>query len=491
MRNFRQAGTRGFPAVQCRVRDTAFELHELARAVAGEQPSVVWLDSARRHPVTGRFSVLGWDPWLVVSARGATLTLTMNRTTRRLHGNPFALLRRVLRQYAAPHSPLLPPIGCGLIGGFSYELNRWVERLPGPKPIAYRLPELLLFGMRKLVVVDHARRKSWCVGMAEPHQPEAAARRQAHANLEAVEDLLTRCASAPAESSGPGSVPTIEPTMSQSEFETMVHEAKAFIAAGEIFQANLSQQFLAAPVASPWTLYQTLRRVNPSPFACFLQTPEFAVVSCSPERLVAVRNDVAMARPIAGTRPRGATPADDLLNSLELLLSDKERAEHIMLVDLARNDLGRVCQFGSVKADTLMTLEDYSHVMHIVSNIQGRLRRQVEPVDVVRAMFPGGTITGCPKVRCMQIIRELEPVGRGWYTGSLGYLGSDGTMDLNILIRTMIVQDGRAWLHVGAGIVADSQPDREYGETLAKAEALFNALRLAAATPGMSHAVAR
>ena len=257
----------------------------------------------------------------------------------------------------------------------------------------------------------------------------------------------------------------------------MVARALEHIRAGDIFQANVAQRFTAAWTRPALPLYETLRRVNPSPFACFASVEGCRVVSCSPERLVRVQEGRVDTRPIAGTRPRGATPADDAVNSLDLLLNDKERAEHIMLVDLARNDLSRVAEVGSVAVNELMSLEAYSHVMHIVSDVSAGLRRGMDAVDVIRAVFPGGTITGCPKVRCMELLRELEPVPRGLYTGSLGYLGFDGTMDLNIAIRTMVVQDGRLSFHVGAGIVADSDPQREFQETLAKAAALVSALR--------------
>ena len=265
--------------------------------------------------------------------------------------------------------------------------------------------------------------------------------------------------------------------MTPAEFERMVARALAQIRAGDIFQANVSQRFTAAWRQPALPLYETLRRVNPSPFACFASLEGCGVVSCSPERLVRVQDGHLDTRPIAGTRPRGATPADDAVNGLDLLLSEKERAEHIMLVDLARNDLGRVADAGSVTVNELMTLEVYSHVIHIVSDVSGILRRGMDAVDVIRAVLPGGTITGCAKVRCMELLRELEPVPRGLYTGSLGYLGFDGTMDLNIAICTMVVQGGGLSFHVGAGIVADSDPRREFQETLAKAGALVSALR--------------
>ena len=267
--------------------------------------------------------------------------------------------------------------------------------------------------------------------------------------------------------------------MRQAEFEAMVRCANAHISAGEIFQANLSHQMTAVMPGTAWQLYASLRAVNPSPFACLLQTPDLTLMSCSPERLVELRDGTVSLRPIAGTRPRGSSPEQDLLNGIELMLSEKERAEHIMLVDLARNDLGRVCRFGTVEVDEWMTLEEYSHVMHLVSNVQGRLRPGAGPVDVIRAVFPGGTITGCPKIRAMEIIHELEPVARGAYTGSFGHIGFDGTMDWNILIRTMVLSGGRVTFHAGAGIVADSQPGREHAETLAKAGAMLRALGVA------------
>jgi aminodeoxychorismate synthase component I len=366
----------------------------------------------------------------------------------------------------------------------SYELNQWIERLPSPTFTAMVVPELLMLGMRMVLVVDHAHDQSWCVSVVDPHQPPDRAMREARERLEAFDDLVEAHASSEPTSpcSGRDHPGRVESLMTQAQFEAMVRTAQEYIKAGDIFQANLSQGFTAPWRGSPWSLYLALRQINPSPFACFVQCPALTIVSCSPERLVRVHHGSAEARPIAGTRPRGTSPEEDLLNSLELLLSDKERAEHIMLVDLARNDLGRVCQVGTVTVDELMGLEDYSHVVHIVSNVRGLLRRGVDAVDVIRAMFPGGTITGCPKIRCMEIIHELEPAARGVYTGSLGYVGFDGSVDLNILIRTMVIQRSRVWLHVGAGIVADSQPEREYRETLDKAGALFKALQMVATT---------
>ena len=257
----------------------------------------------------------------------------------------------------------------------------------------------------------------------------------------------------------------------------MLARAHEHILAGDIYQANLSHRFSAPFTGRGLDLYRRLREINPSPFACWLRFPEHEVVSCSPERLVKLEGGRAETRPIAGTRARGEDRAADRRLHLELLGNEKERAEHLMIVDMARNDLGRVCEPGSVEVERFMSVEDYSHVRHLVSNVVGSLRSDRDAFDLLGATFPGASITGVPKVRCMQIIDSLEKVRRGVYTGSAGYIGLDGSMDFNILIRTFLLQEGRAYWHVGGGIVADSNAEREYEETLAKGRALQEALR--------------
>ena len=466
----------------------------LAAQVSGRAPCV-WLDSARTHPVTGRWSLFGWDPWLTLTARpapggrpgGALVTLRTSRSVHRWRADPLAALRPLLRRYAGPRWGAEGPLGLGLVGWLSYDANRWIERLPTPRRTEPAMPELAWQGLRVTVLADHLRQRRWIVSVVDPHEPASRARRRAWKRLEQAQDWLEH--PGPAPNAMPcGGVPEVTATSSPAAFEAMVARALEYIRRGDIFQANLAQRFAARWNGSPLSLYLRLRAINPSPFACFLQSGPRAIVSCSPERLVRVQDRWVDARPIAGTRARGATPGEDALAGLELLMSDKERAEHIMLVDLARNDLGRLCEPGSISVDELMALEEYSHVIHIVSNVSGRVRAATDAVAVIRALFPGGTITGCPKVRAMEIIRELEPVGRGLYTGSIGWLGFDGSLDLNIAIRTILLDGPRLSYHVGAGIVADSQPDREYAETLAKAQALIAALRAQATN---SHALAR
>lgn len=270
---------------------------------------------------------------------------------------------------------------------------------------------------------------------------------------------------------------------SQPEYEAAVHQVKKYISAGDIFQANLSLRFQASTAADSWSIYRTLQQINPSPFASYWQSPWGAVISCSPERLLQVRGQQAQTRPIAGTRSRGATPLGDRHLEQELLASVKERAEHIMLVDLERNDLGRVCQWGSVEVNELLTIERYSHVMHIVSNVIGTLKAECDAIDAIAALFPGGTITGCPKIRCLEIIEELEPVRRSVFYGSGGYLDQRGNLDLNIFIRTLLCASKSSGSNlvvgqIGAGIVADSDPEQEWYESLYKAEAQIAALKL-------------
>jgi len=264
--------------------------------------------------------------------------------------------------------------------------------------------------------------------------------------------------------------------MNKKRFQQMVQRAKEFIRSGDIYQANLSQRFSFQLNGKPETIYQRLRQINPSPFSCYLELGDATVISSSPERLISKRGRNLETRPIAGTRPRGRTERENQSLRHELIASAKERAEHVMLVDLERNDLGRVSEPHSVRVSEMMTREEYSHVIHLVSNIQGKLAKDKDQFDLLKAMFPGGTITGCPKIRCMEIIESLEPHKRGWYTGSIGYFGFDGNLDLNIIIRTILLKGKQGYLQVGAGIVHDSDPESEYWETLHKAKALLDAL---------------
>lgn len=364
----------------------------------------------------------------------------------------------------------LPFIG-GWLGWFGYDLAWEIEQLPYSKPDSLPFPVAFWYAPETFAVLDHHNQTLW-LAATEQHQLD---QMQALINSPNCELRLANC-----ELFSP---PSLNFLSHQLDYETAVIQAKKYIQAGDIFQTNLSLRFSTSTSKSGWEIYRHLQQINPSPFASYWLTPWGEVVSCSPERLVKLQGNQAETRPIAGTRKRGATPEIDADLATELLSNTKERAEHIMLVDLERNDLGKVCEWGSVVVDELLTIERYSHVMHLVSNVKGNLRGDINPIDLIKAMFPGGTITGCPKVRCMEIIEELEPVRRSLFYGSCGYLDIRGHLDLNILIRTLlltpnsnITKQKTVWGQVGAGIVADSDPEREWNESLQKAQAQLQAV---------------
>jgi para-aminobenzoate synthetase component I len=373
------------------------------------------------------------------------------------------------------------PFTGGWLGWLGYDLAREIEQLPHTKEDSLPFPVAFWYEPENFAVLDHLEQVLWL----------------AATETSSLDDMELRLKKGQTSYSplSPISSPIPEFLSSQEDYETAVQQAKKYIQAGDIFQTNLSLRFTTQTTASGWQIYQALQKINPSPFACYYKTPWGEVISCSPERLVEAQKHReatyhVSTRPIAGTRSRGITPEQDQQLAQELLNNTKERAEHIMLVDLERNDLGRVCQWGTVKVDELLTIERYSHVMHLVSNVVGNLNPDYTTIDLIRAMFPGGTITGCPKVRCMEIIEELEPVRRSLFYGSCGYLDIRGNLDLNILIRTLLLAptgEGQektcsdstintVWGQVGAGIVADSNPEQEWYESLHKAQAQLAAL---------------
>ncbi len=379
--------------------------------------------------------------------------------------------------------PELPFVG-GWLGWLGYDLAWEIERLPQQTPDPLPFPVAYWYEPDCFAVLDHDAQLLW-IAVTDPSDFD----RVLHSstlNLNLEDLTLNSEITLPKRDLG-GVPLRNDPKFltTQPQYEAAILTAKDHIYHGNIFQANLSLRFETQTVASSWAIYQTLQAINPSPFASYWRSPFGDVVSCSPERLVVLGADgLTEARPIAGTRPRGDTMQRDLELADELRSNEKERAEHIMLVDLERNDLGRVCEFGSVVVDELLAVERYSHVMHLVSNVRGKLRSGLDAVDLIRAVFPGGTITGCPKVRCMEIIESLEPVRRSLFYGSCGYLDVRGRLDLNILIRTLLyAKDPNAdraivWGQVGAGIVADSEPEREWLESLQKASAQIRALAL-------------
>jgi len=443
------------------------------------------LDSQRRSPKTGRFSFIGAEPFLIFKSKGRDIQIIKDKASKNFTGDPIKALSSLLNKYKSAKIAQVNGFTGGAVGYFSYDCCHFFEKLPSLAKDDLNLADIFFVFVDTVCVFDHFENKVSIVSNIYPDEPFDKAYNEAINRIERFEDIIRR--------GGPmcpphdnqyvcrgliNQTPTkYESTFTKAGFENVVRRAKEYIAAGDIYQANLSQRFcFDAELIDPFELYERLSAINPSPFACFLNFGDLKIASSSPERLLKVENGFIQTRPIAGTRPRGKNISEDLALSCELILSDKERAEHLMLVDLERNDLGRICEYGSVKVDEFMAMESYSHVIHIVSNITGKIKAEKGIFDLLAASFPGGTITGCPKIRCMQIIDELEPVKRNIYTGSIGYLGFNGDIDLNIAIRTFVINKGKAYIQVGAGIVADSDPQKEYYETLYKAEALFKAL---------------
>jgi para-aminobenzoate synthetase component 1 len=438
-------------------------------------PHLLFLDSALAGPPLGRFSFVAADPvlWLTSEPGG--------------RGDPFAELHALLTRWPAATLPGLPPFQGGLAGLFGYGLCHHVERLPRPRFDERLAPDLAVGLYDVVLAFDHALGRAWIVSTGVPEGGEAARRERAEARLAEARGWLTTPPTLPPLSATravepavsfpvPG-LPGITSSFSRDGYLAAVRRVVEYVHAGDCFQVNLAQRLLAAWPGPPLELYGRLRERNPAPFAGYLDLGDAAVVSASPERFLKVSAGQVETRPIKGTRPRGATPEEDARRRAELLASAKDRAENVMIVDLLRNDLGRVCAYGSVEVAALCQLETYRTVHHLVSEVRGRLRPGLGPVDLLRAAFPGGSVTGAPKVRAMQIIAELEPTARGPYCGALGYLGHDGAMDTNILIRTFTAAGGRAWFPVGGGLVADSDPEAELAETLHKAEGLLRALR--------------
>lgn len=429
-----------------------------------------------------RFSFIGFDPYLVFIAKDGTINIYLPDKSQIYSAKPLAVLHEILSSYKQKLNPELPPFQGGAAGFFSYDFVQYLERLPKAAVDDLKIPDAHFLMLDRIIAFDHKSKKAWaivCPGARNNNLSQSESCAEAELILTAICDRADKAldtASTPIIQSVGKKIEVVY-EMKKEVYMEMVRRAKEYISAGDIFQANLSQRVKAyIDDLDPWRLYMLLREINPSPFAGFMDFGDYCLVSSSPERLVRVKAGMVETRPIAGTRPRGRDIKEDEQMRSELLLNEKERAEHIMLIDLERNDLGRVSDYGSVMVDEFMTTEDYSHVIHIVSNVSGMLAPGKTCLDVLKATFPGGTITGVPKVRCMEIIAELEPVRRGPYTGSMGYIGFSGDMDMNIIIRTFLIKDGCAYVQAGAGIVADSDPEREYFETLKKAEALIKTL---------------
>ncbi len=452
----------------------------------GDVPHAYLLESVEGGEKVGRFSFIGGDPHLVFSSHGRDVTLAYRgkpARTFKTDRDPLHELQKVLGRYRQAPVKGLPPFSGGAVGYMGYDMVRFFERVPDKNPDAQGIPDSLFIFADTLCAFDHLNKKMKVICNAVPSEftdPAAAY----DAALEKIENLIAklRATSAPAataETDGVPPPPRVRSNMTRGAFVRAVRKAKAYIKKGDIFQVVLSQAFQSPVRSQAFDIYRALRSVNPSPYMFYIHAGNFRLVGSSPEVHVRCEGDRAALRPIAGTRPRGRTDLEDAALEKELLADPKERAEHVMLVDLGRNDLGRVCAYKSVRVRDFMTIERYSHVMHIVSHVEGRLGRGRTAFDLLRATFPAGTISGAPKVRAMEIIDELENRRRGFYAGIVGYFGYNGNLDSCITIRTLLVKDGLATVQAGAGIVADSDPGREYQETVNKAKGLIQAVAIA------------
>jgi len=448
------------------------------------------LESVEGGEVRGRYSLLGLDPDLVFRATGAACEVNADwrhdrAAFKALPGDSLTELRALVASCRIDVPAALPPVLACLVGYFGYETYGLVEKLPRPADNPLDLPDMLFVRPALILVFDRLSDALYCVA---PVWPAAAAPEHLlEAAQERIDAALRKLAqAAPMVASAPTlPEPALIPTMAPGQYAGMVARAKDYIEAGDIFQVVLAQRFTCPFTLPPLALYRALRRVNPSPFLYFLDLPGFALTGSSPEILVRVRDGEVTIRPIAGTRPRGKTAEEDKANEISLLADPKERAEHLMLLDLGRNDVGRVAEAGTVRVTDSYTIERYSHVMHIVSNVVGRLdAAHHDAIDAVFAGFPAGTVSGAPKVRACEIIAGLEPETRGAYAGGVGYFGPDGNLDSCIVLRTGVVKDGLLHVQAGAGIVADSDPAYEQRECEAKASALIAAAREAVRVAG-------
>lgn len=436
------------------------------------------LESVEGGEKWARYSFLGSNPSIVFRCKGNRVTVTRDSVAESFElPNPLTELKKLLNIYTPVNIPGLPRFFGGAVGFLGYDMVRFFEDIGDKSDDVLRIDDSTFVITDTILIFDNLRHRIKVVSNAHIDGDIDSAYRDAVSRIDAIIKRLKTPLSN-LESKGKGRA-KITPEMTKEAYLEMVRKAKEYIKAGDIIQVVPSQRFRAELTAAPFNIYRALKLINPSPYMYYLKLDDLTIIGTSPEILVRVEGGDVEVRPIAGTRPRGKTDEEDKFLEKELLADPKERAEHIMLVDLGRNDVGRVAEVGSVNVTELMTVERYSHVMHIVSNVRGRLKEGVDNLDVLRATFPAGTVSGAPKVRAMEIIEELEPSRRGPYAGCLGYIGFSGNMDMCITIRTMVIKNGNIYMQAGGGVVADSDPETEYQETVNKATALFKAVELA------------
>jgi len=439
--------------------------------LAHQKPHHILLESGRG----GTYSIIGLDPFAVLKGKNNRLSIKLNTgETIVKNGDPLLLMKEWMANYETVHVPTYPDFQGGAIGFVSYDYARYIEELPNTSIDDLETPDIYFMVFNDVFIYDHKEQSLYLLTHYENGMMEEAEERLSIYEKMWLEELVDMPYSYVEKEVGQENYVSF----SEPEFIDAVKKVQSYISQGDVFQVNLSVRGSEKLKTHPIEIYDALRKVNPSPYMAYMHCPEFQLVSGSPELLVKKQGKNVSTRPIAGTRSRGQNEHEDIALAKELIDNEKERAEHVMLVDLERNDLGRVCEYGSVEVNEFMVIEKYSHVMHIVSNVRGTLSDRHDVYDIIRATFPGGTITGAPKVRTLEIIEELEFVRRGIYTGSIGWISFSKEMELNITIRTMFAKDGIGHVQAGAGIVIDSNPKHEYKESLKKAAALWKAKEL-------------
>jgi anthranilate synthase component I len=453
--------------------------------VAADEPQSFLLESVEGGEKVGRYTFIGIHPYRTIQARGSAITIQERGKSRTLEGDVFALLKEMLAGHNPARIAGLPPFTAGAVGCFAYDVVRQIERLPDLAEDDLNIPDAWFMFFDEVLAFDHVRQQIQLIVTADvTRQKPKAAWTDAEKRLRLLEKRLSR--PFPRRSrKAPRSKLTVTSHTQKKDFLAGVAKIKDYIAAGDIFQAVLSQRFELKPAVDPFSIYRALRIVNPSPYLYYLRFDQDSrLLGSSPELLVRVQGRRVEYRPIAGTRPRGPSEEEDLRIEQELLADEKERAEHVMLVDLGRNDIGRVCEYGSVRVKNLMYVERYSHVMHMVSSLEGTLKEGLSAVDAFSACFPAGTLSGAPKIRAMEIIEELEPTRRGTYGGSVFYADFSGNFDSCIAIRSMLLKGEQGYIQAGSGIVADSVPEAEYQESVNKSKAVVRAVEAARAAAG-------
>jgi len=442
------------------------------------------LESVEGGVRPGRYSFIGFEPSMLFQAKNGEVTITdRKKRVRYLSSDPLEELKQIFRKIKPIKISGLPVFSGGAVGYLGYDMIRYWEKLPKTESKETEYPDCFFMFADELIIFDHVKQTmKIVVNVPVDKDPKKKGYYKAVARIEEIRRILNKPAAKiyPSSRSFPGCGHAKHThNCTSEEFKGMVRKAREYIINGDIFQVVLSRKINLQLNTDPLAIYNSLRSLNPSPYMFYLCLDDIHMIGSSPEIMVKVEEGVAELRPIAGTRPRGKTEEEDDSMARELLADEKERAEHLMLVDLARNDLGRISEYGSVKVKEFMKIEKYSHVMHIVSRVIGRIRKPCDCFDVIRATFPAGTVSGAPKIRAMEIIDELEPDGRGPYAGAVGYIDYSGNMDTCITIRTLIARGNRGFVQAGAGIVADSDPQREYHEVCNKAQALLSAVRMA------------